>query len=128
MSDIRDVNGQFPVIVFQRPQRDSVVKVPGVNRIDEPRMGLQDDESVYQQLLSEASRNARDRAQAIASTLGEELGQVLHVSTHEVAVPRPMVMERAMMAADASTSAASESYQTGHISYRVTVSASFALR
>lgn len=100
----------------------------GVNRIDEPRMGLQDDESVYQQLLSEASRNARDRAQAIASTLGEELGQVLHVSTHEVAVPRPMVMERAMMAADASTSAASESYQTGHISYRVTVSASFALR
>ncbi len=99
----------------------------GVNRIQAPRLGLQNREAIYRQVLAAASANARERAAVIADTLDETLGPVLSVSVYETPVPKPMGMERmAMMTADeASMSPQAESYQSGYLSYRLQVSVSF---
>lgn len=100
----------------------------GVNQMSAPEPGLTDRETIYQQVLAAAAENARVRASAMASALGEELGPVISMSAHGAPSPRPLRREMAMMSADAATESAPQSYQAGHITFRVNVSANFALR
>jgi uncharacterized protein YggE len=100
----------------------------GVNRLSPPRLGLADEESVYRTTLAAAAGNARQRADTVASALGERIARVHSVAARGEAQPRPMMAERAMLAASADSNAsAAESYQSGHITYRVIVDASFVL-
>lgn len=99
----------------------------GVNRLSPPRLTLQDEESVYRETLSAAVMNAKDRASAMAAVLGEDIDAVHSISQRGQSQPRPMMAERAMMAASDAAPAA-ESYQAGDITYRVTVDASFSLK
>lgn len=102
----------------------------GVNRIEPPRLGLQDEESVYQAVLAEAANNARARAAVVAEALGATLGPALQISTQDARPPQPVFREMPMMAvaADAGGNSGGESYQSGHLNYRVTINASFALQ
>lgn len=100
----------------------------GINRTQSPRLGLQDEESVYRGVLAAAAENARERASVIASSLGEELGPVMSVSTQRESAPRPMLAERAMMAADSAPASSGESYSAGYLSYAVTINAAFSLK
>lgn len=99
----------------------------GVNQIQPPRLGLQNRESVYREVLAEAAANARERAEVLAATLDEELDGVLSVSTEAAPVrPPPVQFERAVMAADATESAAG-SYQSGDMNFRVQLHVTFSL-
>ena len=99
----------------------------GVNQINSPQPGLQDRETVYLKVLAAAAENARSRARTIADALGQKLGPVVTLSAHSSPIPQPMRREMAMRSADAVSSPAAESYQSGHITFRVSVSAQFAL-
>lgn len=100
----------------------------GINRMQAPRLGLQDEESVYRNVLAAATANARQRAAVMASSLGEELGPVISASTQRESAPRPMLAERAMMAADSAPTSSGESYSAGYLSYAVTINAAFSLK
>ncbi|MFT4769011.1 MAG: hypothetical protein ACI8RN_002151 [Glaciecola sp.] len=100
----------------------------GINRMQSPRLGLQDEESVYRGVLAAAAENARERASVIASALGEELGPVISASTQREAAPRPMLAERALMASDSASASSGESYSAGYLSYSVSISAAFSLQ
>ncbi|WOJ94087.1 SIMPL domain-containing protein [Congregibacter variabilis] len=100
----------------------------GINRMQAPHLGLQDEESVYRGVLAAAAENARERASVIASSLGEELGPVMSASTQRESTPRPMLVERAMMAADSAAASSGESYSAGYLSYAVSIHATFALK
>ncbi|MEO1079246.1 MAG: SIMPL domain-containing protein [Pseudomonadota bacterium] len=98
----------------------------GVNQIDAPILGLQDRESVYQEVLAAAAENARQRAAVLATTLNEKLGAVLSVQTQRAPNSMPMRREMAMMAADESSGGAA-SYQSGDLNFSVNLTVSFAL-
>ena len=101
----------------------------GINRVQPPRLGLMDEEAVHQEVLAAAATNARDRAAVIAGALGAELGEVLAVSTENVHMPQPMYAQRAMAMDEAATSSsAAQTYQAGDLTYRVVISAKFALK
>ncbi|WP_439106927.1 SIMPL domain-containing protein [Congregibacter sp.] len=99
----------------------------GINRMQAPRLGLQDEEAVHREVLAAAAQNARERAEVLAAALGEELGSVITISAQRNATPRPMMAERAMMAADSASASSGESYSAGYLSYSVTVNAAFGL-
>ncbi|MEM1188087.1 MAG: SIMPL domain-containing protein [Pseudomonadota bacterium] len=98
----------------------------GVNRVEAPVLGLQDRESVYQEVLAAAAENARQRAAVLATTLNEKIGAVLSVQTQRAPNPMPMRREMAMMAADESSGGAA-SYQSGDLDFSVNLTVSFAL-
>jgi uncharacterized protein YggE len=100
----------------------------GINQMQTPRLGLQNEEMVYQEVLAAAAENARVRAQTVAEALGEELGAVLSVSTQREPAPRPMAMERVMMAADTAAPSPADSYASAYLRYRVSLNASFMLQ
>lgn len=101
----------------------------GINQIDAPEPGLADPEAIYREVLAAAAANARERAVLLAATLGESLGDVLRVTTHDAPPPMPMPMRREamLMASDAVSPGGAQSYQSGDLSFRVTVSATFEL-
>lgn len=100
----------------------------GINRMQPPRLGLVDEESVYRGVLAAAAKNARDRASVLADSLGEELGPLLSASTQREYKPRPMLAERSLMAADAAPASPGDSYSAGHLSYTVSINAAFSLK
>ncbi|MFT7286915.1 MAG: hypothetical protein ACI87W_001024 [Halieaceae bacterium] len=97
----------------------------GVNRVNPPKLGLQDPESVHRIVLANAAVNARERAAVLATALGAELGVVMTVQSQMAAEPRPMARERMMMAADMDS--AGESYSVGEISYSASIYATFSI-
>ncbi|WP_439101917.1 SIMPL domain-containing protein [Congregibacter sp.] len=99
----------------------------GINRMQSPRLGLQDEEQVYQEVLAAAAQNARARAEVLANALGEDLGSVVSLSTERAPAPQPMRAERMMMAADVSPAPPEESYSPGYLQYSVTLNATFEL-
>ena len=99
----------------------------GVNRVQPPRLGVADDEAVQRELMAAAALNARERAQAIASALGEDLGEVLSVTVGGGPGPAPMPVARMAMADSVESASPGESYSAGLITFRVQVSAAFAL-
>ncbi|MEE4277683.1 MAG: SIMPL domain-containing protein [Halieaceae bacterium] len=98
----------------------------GINQIDPPLLGLQDEESLFRELLAKAAANARERALVIAATLDESLGRTLSVQTQHAPSPLPQRREMAMMVADAAP-APGGSYQSGDIDLSVHLTASFEL-
>jgi uncharacterized protein YggE len=99
----------------------------GINQVQPPQLRIQDEESLHQSLLVAAAQNARQRAQTLATALGETLAGVQSVGVRGQPQPRPMAAERMMVAADAAPSPEA-SYQAGTLSYRVVVDASFLLQ
>lgn len=101
----------------------------GVNRVHPPRLGIADDEQVHQDVMAAAASNAAARAAVIAQALGVSLGEVQNLHVMGQSRPVPMAQGRMMaMAESASADTAGESYQAGNLTFRATVSASFAIK
>jgi uncharacterized protein YggE len=98
----------------------------GINEIQEPELALRSPEAVYQEVLAAAAANARERAEVLATSLGEELGAVISVHTQSQGGLLPMRREAFMMAADSAASGA-PSYQSGNLDLRVELQVVFAL-
>ncbi|MEM6485629.1 MAG: SIMPL domain-containing protein [Pseudomonadota bacterium] len=101
----------------------------GVNRVDPPVLKVEEEESLYQQVLADAAQNARDRADALAKALGASVGEVLTLNASSRAIPRPMsqVRERAVMMASATDTLneSAESFNAGYLTLTATVQAVF---
>lgn len=100
----------------------------GVTGVQPPRLDVADGEALRRELMGEAAVSARQRAGVIANALGESLGEVLQLDAHGQQRPMPVASERMMMASDANTSSSAESYSAGLVTFRASVSASFALK
>jgi len=59
----------------------------GANQIDSLEFGVRDDFSLRMQALAQATRRAREKAEAIAAALGREVGRVVQVDEGGVSVP-----------------------------------------
>jgi hypothetical protein len=100
----------------------------GANQVAPPRFALQSESQLRRELLTEATRDARQNAVAIAAGLEAKLGAALRVDAIEVDTPvmPSSVMLRAS-AASAEDAAAEQSYRPGDMTLRVRVKASFAI-
>lgn len=101
----------------------------GINRMQPPQLGLLNREKAYQTVLQKATANALERAEVIASTLGESLAGVMNMGVQGgSSFRRPQFAERySAMAADSAAMAPAESYSAGDIEVSVSVSATFLL-
>lgn len=109
-------------VIFER-----AVKL-GANQISPPRFALQNESSLRRELLTEATRDAKQNAAAVARGLDATLGAALRVDAIEP--DRPTFVSPVMLrasAASAEDAAATESYRPGDITLRVSVKASFGL-
>lgn len=100
----------------------------GANQITPPRFALQNESTLRRELLTEATRDAKENAAAIARGLDAQLGAALRVDAVEVdrpAFPSPGMLRAS--AAPAEDAAVTESYRPGDITLRVQIKASFAL-
>ena len=100
----------------------------GANQVAPPQFTLQNESTLRRELLTEATREAKENAAAIARGLDTTLGAVLRVDAIEADRPTfaSPVMLRASVAS-AEDAAAAESYRPGDIKLRIEVKASFAL-
>lgn len=106
---------------------ERVVKV-GANQIAPPQFALQNERVLRRELLTDATRDAKRNAAAVAAGLDAELGAVLRVDAIEPDTPAfaaPMLLRASGVSAD--ETAVAESYRPGDIRLRVAVKASFAI-
>ena len=102
----------------------------GANRVNQVSYELKDRDRVRNDALREAVTNAREKAQLIIETLGENLGEVVQVDEQSFDFPRPVVRMEAMEMRASKTQAAPEpeAYAAGEIEVRASVHAVFALQ
>ena len=67
-----------------------------MNRIQPPRLGVQDEDKLSQQALELAADDARVRAELLAKRLGAKLGPVRNISVQDFHRPQPVMMEMAV--------------------------------
>ena len=101
----------------------------GANRLNGITYELKDRTAARNEALQKAMVDARDKAQLMAATLGEEVGRVLTISEQSFVAPQPMVrMARAEMAMAKDAAPEPDAYAAGEIEVRVVVQVVFALK
>jgi len=70
---------------------DNAVKI-GVNRITPLQTAIENNETLYQQALIKALKNAKDKAQAIAHKIGAKLGVITQLKEAAYHAPRAYAM------------------------------------
>ena len=106
---------------------DAAVKA-GANSIDGVAFSLSDDTAQRAQALEQAAKNARQKAESIASALGVRLGKLIaagELGGGPGAPPRPMMRTMALESADASAGA---SIEPGQVRVTATVEVRYAIR
>ena len=73
----------------------------GSNEVQSVHFYVENDAAVRRQALLEAGREAREKAEAIAESLGATLGNLVHATSELGDGPRPMPMARMAMAMEA---------------------------
>ena len=97
----------------------------GANRLNGVTYDLQDRSAARNEAMREALLNAREKADLLARTVDEELGEILVISEQAFDFPRPMLdFARAEMAKG---SPEPEAYAPGEIEVRATIQAVFRL-
>ena len=101
----------------------------GVNQVSPPRMGSTKEAVLRREALRRASVDAKLNADAAATSLNSVVGAVRDISTEYQMAPQPTPMRGRMMAmsAEADSSGAEQSYETGEISFSAQVRVSFDL-
>lgn len=105
---------------------DQAVKA-GANSIDGIAFSLSDDTAQRAQALEQAAKNARQKAQSIASALGVRLGELIAAGEAGGggAPPRPMMRTMALESADASKAT---SVEPGQVRVAASVEVRYAVR
>lgn len=111
------------------PDLVATVVEEGANRLDGIQYDLKDRDTVRNNALQQAVRNARDKANVMAATLNVTLGQVLQMTEQSFDYPRPIVMQREYMAMAKADVASSEpdAYAAGEIEVRAVVQVAFSM-
>ena len=125
---------QLVVEIVDLDQLPSVISnlvEEGANRLQGITYGLQDRSAFRNEALTAAVKEARQKAELMATTLGAELGMVLHINEQGFAMPTPMVpmggqprLAMAKMEGDAEL----EAYAAGEMDVKATVQVVFALK
>ncbi len=92
----------------------------GVNQVAEPQLRVSNERELRREALALAARDARANAEALAQTLGGQVGPPRRLSTVGPVVPAPV---RPMMAREA----AAETYAPGELKISARVNAEFDL-
>lgn len=98
----------------------------GVNNISAPELDVKDPRKLHREVLQLAAADAEANAEALARTLGAELGGIRRLHAMEGGMPEPMAEIQMMRAKDAA--GAEQSYTAGRITVRARVQAEFDLR
>lgn len=101
------------------------VKV-GANQISPPQFALQDETRVKRQLLTEATRDAKQNAIAVAEGLGVKLGAARKIEVADAEIPSfmaPMMLRTS--APDGEKATTDESYKPGDVNLRTRVNGTF---
>lgn len=101
----------------------------GANRLDGVAYELKNRDEARDEALRKAVLDAREKAQLMASTLGETLGHVHSISEQSYNFPRPMLqLESAAMAMSKDAMPEPEAYAAGEIEVQVNVQVVFVLQ
>lgn len=111
---------QLPVLVSRIVQQ-------GANRLNNISYGLSDRETVRQQALVEAAKNARIKAALLAETLGSELGPVREINENGVQIPQPRFEASMQVARMADAAPEPDAYASGQIEVVARVTVAFYL-
>ncbi|PEN09181.1 SIMPL domain-containing protein [Longimonas halophila] len=113
---------QVPVVV-------AAVVDAGANRLESVEYGLQDRTAARNEALSEAARNARSKAEQLASALDVQVGAVHTIREQQFSFPRALQMgqARTAMMAESASDANPEAYAAGTIEVEAQVSVVFML-
>lgn len=99
----------------------------GANRLEGIQYDLADRAPVRQQALQDAARDARDKAQVLAQSLGVSAGAVLQISEQSYNFPQPRFQLDMARAESAQAAPEPEAYAAGEIEVSVNVQVTFAL-
>ena len=113
----------------QVPMVVAAVVEAGANRLESVEYGLQDRTAARNEALSEAARNARSKADQLASALDVQVGAVHTIREQQFSFPRALQMGqgRAALMAESASDANPEAYAAGTIEVEARVSVVFML-
>lgn len=100
-------------------QLASLLDAKGIKYMNVGQMSHSDIEKFRKQVKADALKDARDKAEYLVESLGEELGEVLFITELNDGYARPYMAKNMMMAADAAYESV-EQVQNITISYQVT--------
>ena len=109
------------------PNAVAYVVQSGANRIGGVSYGLSDEDPTRQQALRLAIANARSKASAMLSELGETLGAVQEIREESVHMPMPVVRASAAMMEKSADAPEPEAYAPGQVKITASVVATFAI-
>ena len=114
----------------QLPRLVTRVVQQGANRVDGISYGLSDRSSVRNEALRKAARNAREKADLLATTLEATLGPVQQIDEQSFGFDQPTPRVGLQLAKTARDEAAPEpdAYAAGEIEVSATVQVTFVLR
>jgi uncharacterized protein len=99
----------------------------GVNQLGDPRLDASKRRELEREALAKAVEDARANADIVARASGGKLGSARTISASSGFVPPPMPMARMKVAMAAEAADASQSYQTGQMSFTGTVQIEYDL-
>ena len=101
----------------------------GANRLNGIAYSLKNRTAARNEALQKAMTDAREKAQLMAATLGEEIGQVLTIGEQSLSAPQPVVrMAQAEMRVAKDAAPEPDAYAAGEIEVRAVVQVVFALK
>jgi uncharacterized protein len=99
----------------------------GVNQLGDPRLDSSKRRELEREALAKAVEDARANADTVAKASGGKLGAARTISASSGFVPPPMPMARMKVAMAAEAADASQSYQSGQMSFTGTVQIEYDL-
>jgi uncharacterized protein YggE len=99
----------------------------GVNQLGDPRLDSSKRRELEREALAKAVEDARANADTVAKAAGGKLGAARTISASSGYVPPPMPMARMKVAMAAEAGDASQSYQSGQMSFTGTVQIEYDL-
>ena len=101
----------------------------GANRLNGIAYELKDRTAARNDALQKAMVDAREKAQLMAATLGEEVGRVLTIGEQSFSAPQPVLrMAQAELAVSKSAAPEPDAYAAGEIEVHAVVQVVFALK
>lgn len=100
----------------------------GVNNVSPPQLDSSRRKELHREALKRAATDARQNAQVLATAMGATLGNIHRIDAGGGHHPQPVMMRERVMAMDSAGAKAEQTYETGSIRFRASVSASFLLQ
>jgi uncharacterized protein YggE len=100
----------------------------GANSVSGPVWQLSDDDAAVAEALKKAAQNARQKAEALADSLGVDLGDVIMMSENSVQIPVYPMYAESLSSKDSGGSVAATPISAGTVDVTATVTVTFVLK